>query len=73
MKIVLVEWSDTTSGSLWQNRAIEQHIDSIISIGILARENDKEIEVIPNTSDEFKLHQIAIPKNNIKRLRVLRV
>jgi hypothetical protein len=73
MKVMLVEWDDTCSGTSWESRGGEEHKVGIVSIGILAREDDKEVELIPNQSISHKLHQIAIPKACIKRMRKLRL
>jgi len=73
MKIVLVEWDDSASGSSWVRRDTKEHIDSCISIGVLAREDSQSIEIIPNLTNELKLHQIVIPKTTIKRMRRLRL
>ena len=73
MKIVLVEWNDAASGLLWARRDIPQCVDPIVSVGILVKENNKEIEIDPNLSKDFKLHDIAIPKGSIKRMRRLKL
>lgn len=73
MKIVLVEWNDAATGNLWTRRDIPQVVDPIVSVGILVREGSEEIEIDPNIGKEFKLHDIAIPKGSIKRMRRLRL
>ena len=73
MKIVLVEWSDAAHGNLWTDRDTPTHTDPIVSVGLLAREDDKEIELIPTLAKDFKLQQIAIPKGTIKRIRRLKL
>jgi hypothetical protein len=72
-RLVLVEWDDAANGNVWTNRDLPIHVDSIISIGILVRENDREIELNSTLGKEFKLLQLAIPKNTIKRMRQLQV
>ena len=73
MKIVLVEWNDASSMSSWTSRDIHAHIDPCVSIGVLVGEDDKEIEIVPNLTADLQLHQIAIPKSTIKRIRRLKL
>lgn len=73
MKIVLVEWSDAAHGNLWTDRDTPMHPDPVVSIGILASEDDKAIELIPSLTKDYKLQQIAIPKGTIKRIRRLKL
>ena len=73
MKLVLVEWNDACSGTGWDNRGHEEHTDRIISVGILSRKNDNEIELIPNLGPAHKLHQIALNNGSIKRIRQIAV
>jgi len=71
MEIVLVEWNDSASGSSWIRRDIPENIDPVVSVGILIKEDDGQIEIVPNLTKELKLNQIAIPKSTIKRMRRL--
>ena len=71
MRIVMIEWKDACSGNSWESRGAKETTDGIISVGILVREDSKEVELIPNISSSHKLHQIAIPKGCIKRMRKL--
>jgi len=73
MWLAMIEWYDSCSGMGWQRRIEKEHIDIIVSFGIVVREDDKEIELVPNISWTHKLHQIAIPKGAIKRIRKLNV
>jgi len=73
MKIVLVEWDDSASISTWTSRDMSVHIDPCVSIGILKKEDDKEIEIVPNLTEDLKLSPIAIPKGTIKRIRRLKL
>jgi len=73
MKIVLVEWNDASSGEGWESRGHKEHTGEIVSMGILVREDEDEIELIPNINIAHKLHQIAIPKGAIKRIRRLKL
>lgn len=72
MKIVLVEWRDSASGSSWVRKDYDEHSDPCTSVGILLRENETDIELAPNVTGDHKLHQIAIPKSSIKRMRQLK-
>ena len=72
-RLVLVEWDDAANGNLWTSRDLPIHVDPVISVGILVRENDKEIELNSTLAKEYKLQQIAIPKQCIKRVRQLKV
>jgi hypothetical protein len=71
MKLVLVEWYDACSGYAWESREDDTHIRKIISIGILEREDDKEIVIVPNISPVNKIHEFAIPRGCIRRIRQL--
>ena len=71
MEIVLVEWNDSAAGSSWIRRDIPENIDSVVSVGILIKEDDRQIEIVPNLTKDLKLNQIAIPKSTIKRMRRL--
>jgi hypothetical protein len=71
MKLVLVEWYDTCSGDSWDGRYKEEHTSKIVSTGIIVREDKEEIEIVPNMGNSHKLHQIAIPKGCIRRMRQL--
>ncbi len=70
MKIVLVEWVDSCSGNGWMGCDVEWDIDRITSVGVLMNEDEEKIELVPNISG-LKLHQIAIPRGCIKRIRQL--
>ena len=70
MKIVLVEWVDSCSGNSWTDRDTGWFIDKVTSVGILKSEDEEKIELVPNIGD-LKLHQIAIPRGCIKRIRTL--
>lgn len=73
MKLVMIEWKDSCSGSRWTSRDVRQHPDSIVSVGILVKEDAEEVEIIPNLSHYDMLHQIAIPRGCIKRIRRLHI
>lgn len=73
MKLVMVEWYDACSGLSWESRGNCEHTQLIVSFGIIVREDDNEIELVPDVSPSHKLHQIAIPKGAIKRIRKLNV
>jgi len=70
--MMLVEWDDSCSSSSWKCRHEPDNISHCVSLGILLREDDREIEVCPNISMlGNKLHSFAIPKGCIRRMRVL--
>lgn len=71
MKLVLVEWDDACSGTEWESRGFNEDTQGIVSVGILVKEDNGKIELLPNISPSRKLHQIAIPKGCIKRMRKL--
>jgi len=73
MKVMLVEWYDSCSCDSWITRSIEEHIDKVVSMGILFREDENEIELVPNLGTDVKLHPIAIPKGCIIRRRQLQL
>ncbi len=78
MKLVCVEWNDSISGSRWvaKDTAIKEgEADRCFSVGILAKETDKEIVLIPNMSliCDNVLHDLTIPKGCIIRIRQMRI
>jgi len=73
MHIVLVEWDDSASGNTWVKRTQVGHIDPVVSVGVVIREDKEEIELVPNLTGDLKLHEITIPRVAIKRMRVLRI
>lgn len=73
MKLVMIEWHDACSGLAWESRGNCEHTQLIVSIGIIVREDNDEVELAPNISSPHKLHQIAIPRGAIKRIRRLNV
>ena len=75
MHILMVEWVDSISGSDWIPlfRAKEETVSRVCSIGILIKETEKEIVLLPNVSENQARHQIAIPRGAIKRMRRLEI
>lgn len=73
MKLVMVEWEDSCSGHGWMGRDVGWYIERVVSVGILISEDEEKIELIPNISSPNKLHQIAIPKGCIKRIRRIKI
>ncbi len=72
--IVLIEWSDSHFARFgWTLNDSEEHITDFVTVGIIKREDDKEIEVVPNWGSEFKSQGTTIPKGCIKRIRKLKV
>lgn len=71
MKIVLIEWSDACGSHTWENRDDPVHILPCTSVGILLREDEKEIEIAQTLNPSHKNNCLAIPKSWIKRIRPL--
>lgn len=73
MKLVIVEWEDSCSAHGWMSRDTEWSTEMVMSVGVLAGEDEKKIELVPNLSSANKLHQVCIPKGCIKRIRRLHI
>ena len=73
MRIVLVEWYDACSCNIWEERGCAEHITPCITIGILTRENKRELEVVQNLNANSKSNSLAIPRGAIKRIRNLKI
>ena len=73
MKLVIIEWYDSCLGNTWVNREYREHIDKVVSFGVIVREDDKEIELNPNITPDHKLYQMAIPKGCIIRMRRIKI
>ena len=75
MKIVLVEWVDANAHSGWYHKEHihEEHASNCATIGVLLKDNDKDIIVALNISGASYGDTMSIPKCSIKRLRTLRV
>ncbi len=73
--MMLVEWFDSSTGIDWKYKEniSDPMISPVISFGILIRETDKEIVLLPNRSVNHILHEIGIPKGAIKRMRQLKL
>jgi len=72
--IVLVEWTDSHFARFgWIPRENPEPVTDVVTIGILLNENEREIEIVPNLSREYKSQGVTIPKGCIKRIRVLKI
>ena len=75
MKIVLIEWEDSSSYGGWHR--VMPELDSIsncISIGILCQDSPKYVVLSQSKSDSGNYGDtISIPKSCIKRIRYLKV
>ena len=71
MQIVLVEWDDACSSYHWEPRNDLTHKLPSVSVGILLREDDEEIEVALTLTQTSKNNSVAIPRGCIKRIRRL--
>ena len=72
---MMIEWLDSISGSDWVSLAYAKEYTAgrVCSIGILIKETEKEIVLLPNVSENQARHQIAIPRGAIKRMRRLEI
>jgi len=74
MKLLLVEWSDSHFARFgWVHRDNPEPLADSVTVGILLREDEKEIEIVPNLGRDFKSQGTTIPKGCIKRIRYLGV
>jgi hypothetical protein len=75
MKIVMVEWTDSSFLFGWHNKQSlkEEHVSECCTVGILIKENNKEMTVCQSHSPENFATAIVIPKVNVKRIRTLKV
>ena len=77
MKLVIVEWNDpcSTSEPVWQHRDQIDDLDAIpcITVGILLRENAKDLRVTLSLNPHAFSQAIIIPKSSIKRIRYLKI
>jgi len=75
MKLVLVEWEDSSSYSGWHR--IHPDCDCVancISVGVLCSEDKKQVVLALSKSDSGNYGDtMAIPKSCIKRIRYLKV
>jgi len=76
MHIVMVKWIDAAAyGDGWMRKHEIMHLTSTIcvSIGILMKETEKEIKLIPNTNPTNVSLPIIIPKVCIQQIWKLKV
>ena len=75
MKLVMVEFEDSSSYSGWHK--LDSWLDSIsncVSVGILCREDKKQIVLALSKSNSRNYGDtMAIPRSCIKRIRYLKV
>lgn len=72
MKLELIEWVDAcTSNAIWTCLDDELHILPNVSVGIVLREDEKEIEICLTKNWHSKIQSLAIPKSCITRRRKL--
>lgn len=77
MKIVLVEWIDSTMlGQRWhcEDEINQLDIGRCVSVGIVRQDDDEKL-VITQNQGRYRdgANLIAIPRGCIKRIRLLRV
>ena len=73
MHLAIVEWVDSNVITGWHHKDSDASISNCVTVGILRRENAKEVEMVLNFSQWSKAEVIAIPKVSIKRIRRLKV
>ena len=71
MKIVLLEWVDPNLIPHWIPRDEDIHTVKNVTIGILVKETDDEIEINPTVNPGAKLAPISFPKSSKIRMRQL--
>ncbi len=74
MKLVLVEWVDSSGYAGWHKLGDNDVVSPCVSVGILVSEDDKQLVLSPSRSDCGNvLDTLAIPVCSIKRSRTLKV
>ena len=75
MKILMVEWQDSYSGSSWDMGYKSADTAKCISVGLLVSETASAVVLLPNicSTSTHGLHEIAIPKGAITRIRQLKI
>ena len=77
MKLVLVEWIDSNRVSGWWNKHDildeKKGVNWCISVGVLIKENKKEVGVCLNQSGEVWGDVIYIPRCAVRRIRQLKI
>lgn len=71
MKIVLLEWVDPNLIPHWTSRDDAIHTIRNITVGVLVRETEDEIEINPTLNFGSKLAPISFPKSSRIRMRQL--
>ena len=75
MRMVLVEWVDSSSVTGWHTPSPSYNIQAnCISVGVLLYDNEDRISIAQSKSDSGNWAEvISIPKCSIKRVRTLKV
>ena len=74
MRLVMIEWVDACSDSIWVTPVDELHCAKVVSVGFLVGENSEEAILALSKADYgHRSGRIAIPKCSIKRMRKLGV
>ena len=74
MKLLLVEWDDSSTCVGWHRLSSEDDISHCISTGLLCKETEKSITLTISKSELGSIAEtISIPRSCIKRIRRLRV
>jgi hypothetical protein len=74
LKKISIEWLDAASYNGWIDpEESEMDGESVVTIGFLVSENDKEIVISPSVSDDGRvLTATVIPKGWIKKRRYIK-
>ena len=76
MRMILVEWVDSSFAQGWMSKEHARHhsFSKIASAGILLHEDSEKITIMQSVSDKDDAGDgITIPKCSIKRMRQLKV
>ena len=74
MKMVLIEWLDSSSYSSWHKLGNDDSITRCVSVGVLCKEDTDSVTVFLSKNDYGSIADtMSIPKVSIKRMRYLRV
>jgi hypothetical protein len=74
-KVEIVEWVDAASGMSWVNKECldDRDVERCWTIGVVMRETDRAIIMVPIGSSSDIRHEMAIPIGCITRRRQLTI
>ena len=71
MKVILIEWLDSTSSSGWDS-AFDLELSNCKTVGFLVKKDKEKVVVIQSNSDNVHSDgRFAIPRSCIKSIREL--